>query len=395
MIYLDNGATSFPKPKGVLEEMENCMRHYCGNPGRSGHKMSMVMGEKIYETRKSVANLLGIKNPSQIIFTKNTTESLNLALWGVLQEGDHVITTAMEHNSVLRPLHAMKPIGISHTIVPANCYGEVSTKDIIAAVKPETRMIVMTGASNVTGTLMPVKEVCHWANAKGILTLIDGAQWVGSIPLNVEDMAMTMLAFPGHKGLLGPQGTGALYVSPSRYNAFESCDLNHCAGELLQPLIFGGTGTASKSVDQPRDLPEDYEAGTVNGPGLVGLGRSVRIVERIGAETIAYYEKELCRELETHLRNMDFVTIYGPSPEKKVGITLFTIQGISSEEVTERLSREYGIAVRGGYHCAPLAHQAIGTFDGGAVRLSIGPFNTRKEIRKAAEAVYRIGKTCK
>lgn len=351
------------------------------------------MGEKIYETRKSVAKLLGIQNPSQIIFTKNTTESLNLALWGILQEGDHVITTAMEHNSVLRPLNAMKPIGISHTIVPANRFGEVSAKDIIAAAKPETRMIVMTGASNVTGSLMPVKEVCCWANTKEILTLIDGAQWVGSIPLNVEDMAMTMLAFPGHKGLLGPQGTGALYVSPGRCSLSETCDLSRSAGELLQPLIFGGTGTASKSVNQPGNFPEDYEAGTVNGPGLVGLGCSARIVERIGAETIAFHERELCSELEAHLRNMDFVTIYGPAPEKKVGITLFNIRGISSEEVTECLSREYGIAVRGGYHCAPLAHQAIGTFDGGAVRLSVGPFNTRKEIRAAAEAVYRIGKS--
>ena len=387
MIYFDHGATSYPKPKGVIEEMERCMRYYCGNPGRSGHTMSMMMGEKIYETRKIVSKLLGIGNPSRIIFTRNTTESLNLALMGILQEGDHVVATAMEHNSVLRPLNAMLDFSIAHTIVPADSLGVVSAQNIIDAVKPETRMIVMTGASNVTGTLLPVEEICRWAKKKGILTLIDGAQTAGSISLKVEDIGMTMLAFPGHKGLLGPQGTGALYVSK------DLCDVS--AGEFLRPLLFGGTGTASKSVCQKRNFPEDYEAGTVNGPGIVGLGRAVEFVDCIGTQTITFHERELCRELESYLRNMDFVTVYGPPPEKKVGITLFNIQGISSEEVTEYLSREYGIAVRGGYHCAPLAHRAIGTFDGGAVRLSVGPFNTRKEIRTVAEAVYRIGKMCK
>ena len=377
MLYFDHAATSFPKPKGMTDVMAACMSCYCGNPGRSGHAMSMKMGEKIYETRKSAAKLLGIRDPSRIIFTKNTTESLNLALWGILQEGDHVVTTAMEHNSVLRPLKALEASGVSHTIVPANSFGEVSLMDVIDAVKPETRLIVMSGASNVTGTLLPVEEVCRWANAKGIPTLIDGAQWVGSLPLKVENLGMTMLAFPGHKGLLGPQGTGGLYVSSS---------------QPLQPLLFGGTGTASKERRQPLDFPEGYEAGTVNGPGLVGLGYSTRVVQRIGLETIAFHERELCRCLEEYLRNMDFVTVYGPPPEKKVGITLFNLRGISSEEVTERLSREYGIAVRGGYHCTPLAHRAVGTFDGGAVRLSVGPFNTRKEIRAVAEAIYRMGR---
>ena len=225
--------------------------------------------------------------------------------------------------------------------------------------------------------------------------MVDGAQWIGSFPVNVEDLAMTMLAFPGHKGLLGPQGTGVLYVSADQCGTFNTDDSGRNAGDLLQPLIFGGTGTASKSLRQPREFPEDFEAGTVNGPGLAGLGRSAELLARIGTETIAFHERELCRELETHLRNMDFVMVYGPAPERKTGITLFNIRGLSSEEVTGRLSREYDIAVRGGYHCAPLAHQAIGTYEGGAVRLSVGPFNTRKEIRKAAEAVYRIGKTCK
>ena len=377
MLYFDHAATSFPKPRGMTEAMAECMSCYCGNPGRSGHAMSMKMGEQIYATRRAVAKVLGIEDPSRLIFTKNTTESLNLAMRGVLQKGNHVVTTAMEHNSVLRPLEALREVGVGHTIVPANENGEISLECVINAVTEETRMIVMTAASNVTGTIMPIKALCQWANARGILTLIDGAQYVGSIPLEVERVGMSMLAFPGHKGLLGPQGTAALYVAPD---------------VPLNPLMFGGTGTRSKEVRQPEDFPDGYEAGTANGPGLVGLGYSANVVARIGLETIAFHERELIRCFEEYLRNMDFVMVYGPPSEKKVGITLFNIRGISSEEVTERLSREFGIAVRGGYHCAPLAHRATGTFDGGAVRLSVGPFNTRREIRAVAEAVYRIGR---
>ena len=384
MIYFDHAATSFPKPEGMLERIHICMKTYCGNPGRSGHAMSMKMGEKIYETRKNVASLLGVSDSSRIIFTKNTTESLNLAMQGILMNGDHVVTTAMEHNSVLRPLKTLENRGITHTIVYADQQGRISTAQIIEAVKAETKMIIMTGASNVTGTLMPIKEVCQWAQAKGILTLIDGAQCIGCHPIYAEAMGMSMLAFPGHKGLLGPMGVGGLYVSP---------DVCGSADEgVLRPLIFGGTGTASKHLLQPTDFPEGYEAGTLNGPGLIGLGYSVQILNRIGVETIGFHERELCRYFEEYLRNMDFVTVYGPSVEEKVGITLFNIGNLSSEEVTERLSREYGIAVRGGYHCAPLAHRAVGTFAGGAVRLSVGPFNTRKDIRAIADAVYRIGK---
>lgn len=381
MIYFDHGATSFPKPTGMVEAMEDCMLRYCGNPGRSGHRMSMKMGEKIYEARKQVASLLGIKDASRLIFTKNTTEGLNLALRGILQNGDHVVTTAMEHNSVLRPLHQLEKKGITHTIVPADRKGKIKVNDIERAITDKTRLIVMTGASNVTGAIMPVENVCRMAKEKGILTLIDGAQYVGSLPVRAEQLGIDLLAFPGHKGLLGPPGTGGLYVSETAIRNLE-----------LTPLLYGGTGTVSKSDLQPLDFPEGYEAGTVNGPGLIGLGYSAAMLNRIGMDTIAFHERELCSLFEEYLRNMDFVTVYGPKPEEKIGITLFNLCGISSEEVTERLSREYGIAVRGGFHCAPLAHRAIGTFDDGAVRLSAGPFNTRKEIRYAADAVYRIGK---
>ena len=384
MIYFDQAATSFPKPRGMIGEMEDCMAHYCGNPGRSGHAMSMKMGEKIYGARKQVAGLLGIRDPSRLIFTKNTTESLNLAMRGVLREGDHVVTTSMEHNSVLRPLRALEDSGVEHTIVSANDCGEISPKDIKAATRDRTKLIVMTGASNVTGTLMPVETVCRFAASKGILTLIDGAQCVGSVPLDVEKMNISMLAFPGHKSLLGPPGTGGLYVA---------ADVAEMAGiNELPPLLYGGTGIASKKTQQPLDFPDGYEAGTVNGPGIIGLGYSAAVVGKIGIETIGFYEGELIHHLESYLRNVDFVTCYGPEAEGKTGITLFNIDGLSSEEVTERLSREYGIAVRGGFHCAGLAHDTIGTGDTGAVRVSVGPFNTRREIRQLAEAIYRIGK---
>ncbi len=377
MIYLDHGATSFPKPKGVIEEMERCMRTYCGNPGRSGHKMSMMMGEKIYETRKQVADFLGIKDPSRLLFTKNTTEALNLAFFGYLQEGDHVVTTAMEHNSVLRPLQMLESRGISHTIVETDELGQITVDALEAAILENTRLIAVTGASNVTGTLLPLREIGLMAKRHDIPLLADGAQCVGKVPLQVEELGISLLAFPGHKGLQGPPGTGGLYVAP---------------GLTPAPLLYGGTGTLSRSRRQPSDFPEGYEAGTANGPAIVGLSKGVEAVSRIGVDTITFYERELISLLESYLYDMDFVTCYGPVPEKKTGICLFNIRGMSSEEVTERLSREYGIAVRGGYHCAPLAHRTIGTFDGGAVRLSVGPFNTRKEIRTAAEAVYRIGK---
>ena len=377
MIYLDHSATSFPKPKGVIEEMEKCMRCYCGNPGRSGHRMSIMMGEKIYETRKGMSSLLGISDPSRLLFTKNTTESLNLALQGFLKEGDHVVTTSMEHNSVLRPLKALEGQSITHTIVKADRLGRVAPDAVEKAVQANTKLIAITGASNITGTLQPLEEISQLASRKQIPLLVDGAQMVGKVPLNVENSRIDLLALPGHKGLHGPPGTGALYVSPS-------ID--------LEPLLCGGTGTLSKSRAQPRDFPEGFEAGTANGPGLIGLGQAVMWLSRVGIETISFYERELLFKLEEFLRNMKGVTCYGPAPGYKTGVCLFNIGGLDSEEVTERLSREYGIAVRGGYHCAGLAHETVGTGKTGAVRLSVGPYNTGKEMKLAAEAIWRLAK---
>lgn len=380
MIYLDNSATSFPKPAGMAAEMEDCMERCCGNPGRSGHDMSMATGEKVYQARRAVAKLFHIRDASRLVFTKNTTESLNLAMMGLLQEGDHVVTTSMEHNSVLRPLERLSSKGVSHTIVTGSDEGFVSAEDIRAAITGQTRLVAVTGASNVTGTIQPLDEIGQVCAEKRVPLLVDAAQLAGCAEIDPEKLGISLLAFPGHKGLLGPLGTGCLYVDPSL---------------RLTPLLCGGTGTESRSRVQPEEFPEGFEAGTVNVPGIVGLGYSACVLQKAGIGTVEAYERELIRCFDGLIQNMDFVDLYGPAPEGKTGISLFNIRGMECEEAAARLNREYGIAVRGGYHCAGLAHRTIGTWNTGAVRLSVGPFNTRREIRTAAEAVWKIGKSAR
>lgn len=378
MVYLDNAATSFPKPKGMLYAMNECMRDYCGNPGRSGHWMSMKTGEKIYQTRNEIGKMFGIPDCSRILFTSNTTEALNQGIKGSLKSGDHVITTSMEHNSVLRPIKALEEIGVESTIIKCNTDGTLNLEALKREIKENTRLIVVTHASNITGTIMPVKEIGNLAKRMKIPFMVDGAQSAGCIPIDVNDMNISMLALPGHKGLLGPMGTGVLYVR-------EDID--------LEPLKQGGTGTRSKDLSQPNEFPEGFESGTVNAPGIVGLGYSVRYVSSVGIEQIRAYEEALIKRLDEALRNMNGVTVYGPSDcRKKTGVVLFNLRKMDCEEVCEKMSTTYGIASRGGFHCAGLAHKTIGTYDRGAVRLSVGPANTMKDISKAIEAVYQLQK---
>ena len=376
MIYLDNAATSYPKPRGMVAAMEECILKYCGNPGRSGHSMSMKTGEEVYHARRKIASLFGIKQPERLVFTQNTTEALNMGLKGVLQSGDHVITTTMEHNSVLRPLKALEKRGVSQSVIRADREGFIKASEIEKAIRKDTKLIAITAASNVTGTRMPIEEIGELARRRGILFLVDGAQGAGSMAIDAEKMHIDMLAFPGHKGLLGPQGTGALYVSPEI---------------RLKHIMEGGTGTDSKSRFQPCEFPEGYEAGTINAPAIIGLGYSAEFVEKIGPEVIGKYEEELIGWLDERLDEMDFVKRYGPDACRKTGISLINIRGVGAEEVTSVLSSKYGIAVRGGYHCAGLAHKTVGTWDEGAVRISAGPFNTRKDMEKLADAIREIG----
>ena len=376
MIYLDNAATSYPTPRGMVAAMEECILKYCGNPGRSGHSMSMKTGEEVYHARRKIASLFGIKQPERLVFTQNTTEALNMGLKGVLQSGDNVITTTMEHNSVLRPLKALEKRGVSQSVIRADREGYIKASEIEKAIRKDTKLIAITAASNVTGTRMPIEEIGELARRRGILFLVDGAQGAGSMAIDVEKMHIDMLAFPGHKGLLGPQGTGALYVSPEI---------------RLKHIMEGGTGTDSKSRFQPCEFPEGYEAGTINAPAIIGLGYSAEFVEKIGPEVIGKYEEELIGWLDERLDEMDFVKRYGPDACRKTGISLINIRGVGAEEVTSILSSKYGIAVRGGYHCAGLAHKTIGTWDEGAIRISVGPFNTRKDMEKLADAIREIG----
>ena len=376
MIYLDNAATSYPKPRGMVAAMEECILKYCGNPGRSGHSMSMKTGEEVYHARRKIASLFGIRQPERLVFTQNTTEALNMGLKGVLQSGDNVITTTMEHNSVLRPLKALEKRGVSQSVIRADREGFIKASEIEKAIRKDTKLTAITAASNVTGTRMPLEEIGELARRRGIMFLVDGAQGAGSMAIDVEKMHIDMLAFPGHKGLLGPQGTGALYVSPEI---------------RLKHIMEGGTGTDSKSRFQPCEFPEGYEAGTINAPAIIGLGYSAEFVEKIGPEVIGKYEEELIGWLDERLDEMDFVKRYGPDACRKTGISLINIRGVGAEEVTSILSSKYGIAVRGGYHCAGLAHKTIGTWDEGAVRISAGPFNTRKDMEKLVDAIKEIG----
>lgn len=376
MIYLDNGATSFPKPKGMIEAMDACMLSYCGNPGRSGHDLSRRTGEEVYQARKTLADFFKIKKPERVLFTSNTSEALNLAIKGVLNRGDHVVTTAMEHNSVLRPIRVLAEEGVMRTIVPCGPDGSLEIGRVEKAIRPNTKLIVCTQASNVTGTIMPVKKLAALCSGHNILFLVDGAQGAGHLQMDVD--GIDMLAVPGHKGLLGPLGTGMLYVRE---------------GIRLKQMLQGGTGTASKDLVQPKEMPEGYETGTINAPGIIGLGYSAAFVQKIGIDAIREHQKELTAILDEGLRNMNNVTVYGPSDcRKKVGIVTFNINGYDCEEIASLLNDEYGIAVRGGYHCAGLAHKTIGTWDTGAVRMSMGLYNNKRQMKIAIDAIHAISK---
>lgn len=376
MIYLDNAATTFPKPEVSLRAINQCMSKYCGNPGRSGHAMSMKTGEEVYKVRKEIQELFQIEDSSHIIFTSNATDSLNLAIKGSLKSGDHVITTSMEHNSVLRPLKSMEKEGVQISIIYGNREGKINPEVIKKEIKENTKMIACTHASNVTGTIMPIKEIGKIAKENKLIFLVDASQSAGCVPINVKTMNIDLLAMPGHKGLLGPLGTGILYVDPKI---------------KLKHLKEGGTGTNSRDVRQPYDYPEGYESGTINAPGIIGLGGSVSFVKKIGIEKIGNYEEKLILILHQELDRNKNIVIYGPKNVKdKVGIFTFNIKGMECEQVAQELNDKYNIAVRAGFHCAGLAHKTIDTLEIGAVRVSVGPFNQVKDMKYAAQAIKEM-----
>jgi len=376
MIYFDNAATTFPKPKEVYDAIMEAMKEYGANPGRSGHKLALKMSREIYKTRELLAQLFNVSNPMNIIFTGNCTDSLNIAIKGLLKEGDHVITTSMEHNSVLRPLHALKKKGVDVTIVQADNMGRINPEDIRRSIKDNTKLIATTHVSNLTGTILPVEEIGKIAKDNGIYYLVDAAQSAGVYDIDVEKMNIDFLAFPGHKSLLGPQGTGGLYIR-------EGIDVE----EMKQ----GGTGSASHLLDQPHICPDRYESGTLNGPGIVGLGAGVNYILREGIERIRKHEIKLTKHFMEEVLKIDKVKVYGPLDIAEHGpVVAINILGADSSEVSYVLDEKYNIATRPGLHCAPLAHKTIGTLEEGVVRFSFGPFNTHEEIDIAIRAIKEI-----
>ncbi|KNZ69704.1 cysteine desulfurase [Thermincola ferriacetica] len=376
MIYLDNAASSWPKPEQVIQAVTDCLRHAGANPGRGGHKMSLAAGRIVYETRELVAQLFNIKDPLRVAFTSNATEAINIALKGLLQPGDHVVTTSMEHNSVVRPLKVLEKKGIEYTEVTCSREGFLDVGKLTEALKPNTKCIVMTHASNVTGTLMPVAEVGKIAKAKGITFMVDAAQTAGVYDIDVEKMNIDLLAFPGHKGLYGPQGTGGLYVRE---------------GVDLTTLKEGGTGSNSESPWHPDIMPDRLESGTLNTPGLAGLGAGIRFIMDKGLDVIRRHENHLMQMLIDGLKKIDGVILYGPADvNKQAPVLSFNIGKLGSSEVAFMLDKVFDIACRSGLHCAPRAHRTMGTLEQGTVRLSVSYFNTEKDIEAAVAGIKQI-----
>ena len=376
-LYFDNAATSSPKPQIVLDRIQAALTEFNANPGRSGYSAALAAAREVLACREALAALLGCEDPARIAFAFNCTDALNLAIKGVLRYGDHAIATQLEHNSVLRPLSALAARGrISLSIVPPRPDGFVSTDDIRAAIRKNTRLIAVTHASNVTGAIQPVAAIGQMARREGICYLIDGAQALGALPVNVRALGCDLYAFPGHKSLLGPMGTGGLYIRP---------------GLSLRPLREGGTGTDSESVLQPEGLPEKYESGTLNLPGIAGLGAGCAFVkERVSA--IMTHERELTQAVYEGLSAIPGAEIYSPREEAaRAGIVSFNLDGLTSSDVSDRLANA-GIAVRGGLHCAPGAHRFLNTLRRGAVRASVGYANTFEEVDAFLDAVKRIAK---
>ncbi|WP_290459829.1 aminotransferase class V-fold PLP-dependent enzyme [Romboutsia ilealis] len=378
MIYLDNAATTFPKPEAVYDAVMDCMKNYCANPGRSGHKLAMKSAREIYDARENIAKLFNIDNPMNIVFTNNATDSLNLAIKGIVNSGDHIITTSMEHNSVIRPIKALEKLGVENTIVQCDKDGFLDVKDLEKAIKPNTKLIVTTHASNVCGTLIDIKTISEIAKFHNILYLVDASQTAGVYNIDLKEVYADMLAAPGHKGLLGPQGTGILYIRE---------------GLNINILKEGGTGSKSEDLFQPDLFPDKYESGTHNTPGIAGLNEGVKFILKEGINKIKEHEEELCRYMLERLNEVPNIKIYGTkNANERASVIAINIGNMDSGEITFLLDSEYDIATRSGIHCAPLAHKTLGTFEQGAVRFSMGYFNTKVEIDKAIEALKKISK---
>jgi cysteine desulfurase / selenocysteine lyase len=379
MIYLDHAATSWPKPPEIIKAMADFLEHAGGNPGRSGHRISIEAGRIVYNARESLAELFNAADPLKVIFTANATYAINLGLLGLLRPGDHVVTSAMEHNAVMRPLRYLESKGVQVTVVACNHDGVINPQNIAHAMRPSTRLVVVTHASNVTGTILPIAEISAIAHRGGAWLLVDAAQTAGVIPIDMQTMGIDLLAFTGHKGLQGPPGTGGLIIG------------ERVPIESMAPLVRGGTGSRSEFEIQPEDCPDKFESGTLNGPGIAGLGAGVRWILKQGVAAIRAHEIELARILAEGLARIPSVTAYGPRDwTQRTSVVSFISAKQRVSEIGLRLDEEFGIMSRVGLHCAPAAHRTIGSFPEGTVRFAPGIQTSIHEVQTALDAVAKI-----
>lgn len=377
MIYFDNAATTIHKPTCVVEAVAKAMG-YMGNSGRGAHQSAMNAARSIYDARVAIAGLFGAESPDRIAFTANSTEALNMAIKGVLSSGDHVITTALEHNSVLRPLYELEDQGVALTILPADALGNICYDDIEKEIRPSTKAIVTTHGSNLTGNLLDVRRIGAIAKKFGLIYIVDASQTAGIFDIDVQNMNIDILCFTGHKGLLGPQGTGGIYVRD---------------GVEVRPLLSGGSGVQTYLRSHPKQMPTLLEAGTLNGHGIAGLGAAVSYIQEVGPETIRKKEQELMWEFYHQVRSIPGITVYGDfTTENRCAIVSLNLRDYDSGEVSDALATNYEIATRPGAHCAPLMHKALGTVEQGAVRFSFSYYNTSDEIQIAVSALRELAK---
>lgn len=379
-IYFDNAATSWPKPEETYTAMDHFSRAIGGSPGRSGHRLSIESGRIIMNSRDVLARLFGVDDPFQLVFTKNATEALNLAIAGLLSLGDHVITSSMEHNSVMRPLRELESKGVEVSVIRCSPRGELDPGDLLPAIRTNTKLVVLTHASNVAGTIMPIQEIGHIAREHGFIFCVDAAQTAGVLPIDVSEMNLDLLAFSGHKSLFGPQGTGGLYIRKG-------------LEKQILPLMVGGTGSRSEFESQPDFMPDRYESGTLNTAGLAGLGAGAEYILRKGIDHIRTKEILLTQYFLDGLKSISSVHIYGPGDaSRQISVVSFNLDGLTPSEVSFAFDEQYGVMSRPGLHCAPAAHRTIGTFPGGTVRVSFGFFNTEEEISYALDALQQLSR---
>lgn len=375
MIYLDNAATTMQKPQEVIDAVAAAMCSM-GNAGRGAHAASLGASRTVYQTRERLAQFFHAENPKQIAFTANSTESLNIALRGVLEPGDHVITTMLEHNSVLRPLYELEEQGVELTIIKSNQEGTLDYDDFEKALRENTKLIVCTHGSNLTGNVVDIERVGNIAKAHHILFAVDASQTAGVFPIDVQAMNIDLLCFTGHKGLLGPQGTGGLYVRE---------------GVTVKPLKVGGSGVQTYNRKHPVEMPTALEAGTLNGHGIAGLDAALEYLEKEGIDSIRTREQELMWKFYYGVEKIPNVKIYGDFNNKdRCAIVTLNIGDYDSSEVSDELLMAYGISTRAGGHCAPLMHEALGTVEQGAVRFSFSHYNTDEDIETAIRAIEEI-----